>query len=151
MSMPIGGLRPSGPTPLRLRGLALPAVWVGFALARLKPARLRRALEAVRSGARPATVPEAQRAQDAVLAVSVRCSGEYCLQRSIATALLCRLTGCWPEWRTGIRVQPFQAHAWVVAEGVPVGENTASIGHFSTVMVVPPAVCARRDKTAGSG
>lgn len=139
MSQLIIGLWPSARPPLHLRLLAVPAVWVGYVLSKVSPVRLRRFLELARIGARPATVSETRRALDAVLTASIRCTGEYCLQRSIATALLCRMTGTWPEWRTGVRTQPFQAHAWVVAEGVAVGEHPDTIGYFSPVMTVPPA------------
>ena len=45
------------------------------------------------------------------------------MPRSIATALLCRMSGTWPTWRVGVRtVAPFSAHAWVEAEGKPVDE-----------------------------
>ncbi|MFI2077325.1 MULTISPECIES: lasso peptide biosynthesis B2 protein [Streptomyces] len=40
------------------------------------------------------------------------CSGPYCLQRSLATALLCQLGGTWPTWCTGVRTPPFATHAW---------------------------------------
>jgi hypothetical protein len=145
MSHPITGLRPSARTPLHLRLLALAAVWAGYLLSNVSPARLRRFLELARTGARPATVSETRMALDAVLAMSIRCTGEYCLQRSIATVLLCRMTGSWPEWRTGVRVDPFQAHAWVVADGVAVGEHPETIDYFSPVFTVPPA--GRREVT----
>ncbi|TVL90274.1 lasso peptide biosynthesis B2 protein [Streptomyces sp. SAJ15] len=62
-------------------------------------------------------------ARHAVVAVSVTCAGQGCLQRSVATALLCRLAGTWPDWCTGIRTNPFLAHAWVEGDGEPVGES----------------------------
>jgi hypothetical protein len=138
MSIPLGELRPAENSSLHLRMLARVAVALAYVLSKVSPVRLRRVLEFARTGARPATVRDAQRALDAVLATSIRCSGEYCLQRSIAVALLCRMTGAWPEWRTGVRTQPFQAHAWVVAQSVAVGEHGPSISHFRPVMVVPP-------------
>jgi len=141
MSYPITGLRSSARTPLHLRLLALAAIWAGYLLSNVSPARLRRFLELARIGARPATAPETRLALDAVLSMSIRCTGEYCLQRSIATVLLCRMTGSWPEWRTGVRVDPFQAHAWVVADGVAVGEHPETIGYFSPVFTIPPARC----------
>ena len=73
---------------------------------------------------------------DAVLASSMRCRGEYCLQRSIATALLCRAAGCWPEVRIGARPRPFQAHAWVAVRGVAVGELPEMVHGLGTLMVV---------------
>jgi hypothetical protein len=66
------------------------------------------------------------------------CAGEGCLQRSLATALLCRLRGSWPTWCTGVRTMPFGAHAWVEADGVPVDEPDPP-GHYRPVITVPPA------------
>lgn len=104
-------------------------------LVRLPPARLQRALRVIRRGARPASYREAARARHAIVSVSTRCAGLGCLQRSVATALLCRLSGRWPDWCTGFRVQPFAAHAWVEAEGRPVGEPGA-VSVFQTVLAV---------------
>jgi hypothetical protein len=53
----------------------------------------------------------------------------------VATALLCRLGGGWPDWCTGIRTQPFRAHAWVEVDGAAVGES-ADVTLFHTVMSV---------------
>jgi hypothetical protein len=74
-----------------------------------------------------------------VVAVSVLCAGEGCLQRSLATALLCRMRGSWPTWCTGVRTMPFGAHAWVEADGVPVDEPHQP-GHYRPVITVPPAI-----------
>jgi hypothetical protein len=115
---------------------------VAVALARplqyLRPLRLRRTLELFRKGARPATALETQAALDAVLAASHRCRGSYCLHRSIATALLCRFGGTWPEWHTGVRTQPFKAHAWVAVDGEPVGEPQETTPYFASTMSVLP-------------
>ncbi|MGI5478820.1 lasso peptide biosynthesis B2 protein [Streptomyces lavendofoliae] len=94
-------------------------------LARRSPARIRDVLRRLRKGARPATLAEAARARETVLAVSLAAGGQQgCLPRSLATVLLCRLRGQWPTWCVGVRTQPpFAAHAWVEAEGVLVGEG----------------------------
>ncbi|MEV0613975.1 lasso peptide biosynthesis B2 protein [Nonomuraea sp. NPDC050404] len=118
-----------------------PAVWVvvGIAhlLAREPPSRIRAALTLARRGARPATAGQAKTARDAVVAVSVSCAGEGCLPRSIAAALLCRLWyGAWPTWRTGVRLHPFAAHAWIEADGHPIGEPPA---RYEPTLTVPPA------------
>lgn len=115
------------------------AVGVARLLVRLAPRRLRAALRFLSRGARPATVPEAAAARQAVVSVSVRCAGQGCLQRSVAAALLCRMRGSWPEWCTGVRTQPFRAHAWIAVDGIPVGEN-AEVPLFRTHMrvAVPP-------------
>ncbi|MCZ0991656.1 lasso peptide biosynthesis B2 protein [Streptomyces diastatochromogenes] len=88
------------------------------------------------SGAgRPATTSQALAAREAVVALSARCAGEGCLQRSVATALLCRMRG---SGRTGARVRtaPFRAHAWVEVDGLPVGEPHRP-GAYHRMMVVP--------------
>ncbi|MFD5030742.1 lasso peptide biosynthesis B2 protein [Streptomyces sp. NPDC058220] len=118
-----------------------PAVWCAVGAARLltclAPLRLRQVLEFVRRGARPATEAETLRARQAVVAVSVPCAGPRCLQRSIAGALLCRMRGTWPDWCTGVRTQPFQAHAWLAVNGKPIGENARDVRYFHVLMTVP--------------
>jgi hypothetical protein len=124
--------------PWRIRLAAHFAVALARLLARQSPGRIRRLLLVIRRGARPATQGEASAARRAVVAVSVLCAGEGCLQRSLATALLCRLRGSWPTWCTGVRTMPFGAHAWVEAAGVPVDEPDPP-GRYRPVIVVPPS------------
>jgi Transglutaminase-like superfamily len=112
-------------------------VAVARLLALLPPRRIRACLKRIRIGAAPASVEQAQAARDAVVAVSRRCAGEYCLQRALATALLCRVGGTWPTWCAGVRVDPFQAHAWVEVDTVPVGEPYP-VGYFVPVLTVAP-------------
>ncbi|WP_216903675.1 lasso peptide biosynthesis B2 protein [Nocardia alni] len=123
--------------PLGRRTAARTAVAAARLLAHLPPRRLQTLLRAARRGARPADHATALKARQDVMAVSVLCSGRYCLQRSLATALLCRLGGTWPTWCTGVRTPPFAAHAWVEAEGQRVGEppDTAT---YRTLLTVPP-------------
>ncbi|WP_399935028.1 lasso peptide biosynthesis B2 protein [Streptomyces kanamyceticus] len=104
------------------RCLVLACVAMARVLTARAPRILCHVLETVRRGARPATEPQAARARHAVVTVSARCAGNGCLQRSVATALLCRLQGQWPQWCMGVRTEPFRAHAWVVVDGFPVGE-----------------------------
>ncbi|MBD0672607.1 lasso peptide biosynthesis B2 protein, partial [Streptomyces sp. CBMA156] len=85
----------------------------------------------------PAGHAEALAARQAVVALSMRCAGQGCLQRSIAAALLCRTRGSWPTWRTGVRTAPFRAHAWIEADGTPVGEPP-EIAHFHPMITVEP-------------
>lgn len=100
-------------------------VGCAHALAALPPGRVRAVLGLLRKGARPATLTEASRAQETVLAVSLAAGGHRgCLPRSLATVLLCRCSGQWPTWCVGVRTRPpFAAHAWVEAEGELVGEG----------------------------
>ncbi|MGH3856520.1 MAG: lasso peptide biosynthesis B2 protein [Pseudonocardiaceae bacterium] len=75
------------------------------------PRRIRQVLYLMRRGCGPATARHASAARQAVVSVSVHCSGRACLQRSLATALYCRMRGTWPTWCTGVRTSPFRAHA----------------------------------------
>jgi hypothetical protein len=121
MSAPVVFQRPPQ-LPFLRRGLPSLAVGLGFLLARVRPDRLQRTLQTIARGAKPATFTDASAARANVTSVSLRCAGEYCLQRSIATALLCRARGVWPTLCTGVRTAPFAAHAWIEVDGEPVGE-----------------------------
>ncbi|MGW1376621.1 lasso peptide biosynthesis B2 protein [Streptomyces sp. NPDC002446] len=121
---------------LRERCAAHCAVAAARALSRLPPHRLCRLLEHIRRGARPATAAEALRARRAVVTVSLHCAGNGCLPRSLATVLLCRARGHWPQWCTGVRTEPFRAHAWVAVDGRPVGEP-ADTALYHLVLSVP--------------
>jgi hypothetical protein len=112
---------------------------VALLLSSRSPRRIRHLLRAVRRGARPATYSEAKKARDLVVAVSLACTGpKSCVSRSIATALLCRLRGCWPTWCVGARkIPPFGAHAWVEAEDRRV-EEPYPAGYHLVLFSVPP-------------
>ncbi|GAO06916.1 hypothetical protein TPA0598_02_01540 [Streptomyces lydicamycinicus] len=135
MSLPVA-LSERRRLPLHRRLLPLLAVGIARLLAKAKPARLRKVLEFARRGAPPATPDQALAARDAVVSVSLRCAGQGCLQRSIATALLCRAHGTWPTWCTGIRTHPFAAHAWVEAHNHPIGEPHPK-GHYKPLIAIP--------------
>ncbi|MFD9904083.1 lasso peptide biosynthesis B2 protein [Streptomyces sp. NPDC059063] len=111
------------------------AVGAARLLVLLPPRRLRQALAVASRGSRAATHEQALDARRAVVTVSARCAGRGCLQRSVATALLCRLHRQWPDWCTGFRTQPFRAHAWVEAGAQAVGES-GDVTLFHTVMSV---------------
>lgn len=92
--------------------------------------------------ARVASLEEASTARANICAVSKRCAGQGCLQRSIAVILLCRFSGCAPTWRTGYQLDPFVAHAWVEVNGKPVTEPNV-VASFSVVLEVRPhSLCA---------
>jgi hypothetical protein len=135
MSMPVA-LERSVRLPWQRHAAARFAVIVAALLIRLSPRRLRQVLCVARYGARPAATTQALAARQAVVSVSVQCAGQSCLQRAVATALLCRLGGTWPDWCTGIRTEPFRAHAWVEVDGHPVGERD-EIRLYHKVMTVP--------------
>ncbi|MGH3815478.1 MAG: lasso peptide biosynthesis B2 protein [Pseudonocardiaceae bacterium] len=134
-----------GRLPLRHRPAALLAVGAGRVLAHLPPRRIRAVLTVLRRRAAPATYSQVKGAQDAVLAVSVLCGGRYCLQRSLATTLLCRIRGVWPTWCTGVRTAPFVAHAWVEADGQPVGEPQGP-GYYHPLITIPPERLSARQR-----
>ncbi|QEV16455.1 lasso peptide biosynthesis B2 protein [Streptomyces alboniger] len=125
---------------LAARLVLLPAV----VLSSLSPRRIRAVLDVVRRGAAPATAAQARNARDAMCATSLLCAGpQGCLPRSLGAALLCRLTGSWPTWCTGASVvPPFNAHAWIEAEGRPIGED-APDDYFARLLTVEPRTANR--------
>ncbi|NQE92395.1 lasso peptide biosynthesis B2 protein [Nocardia terpenica] len=122
---------------LRRRLVAHLAIAAARLLAHQPPRRIRAVLTVVRVGAAPATPAQALAARDTVTGTSMMCAGPYCLPRSLATALLCRLHGTWPTWCAGVRTGPFAAHAWVEVDSEPIGEPT-SAGYYRALMTVPP-------------
>ncbi|MGI5480021.1 lasso peptide biosynthesis B2 protein [Streptomyces lavendofoliae] len=126
---------------LAARLVLVPAILLSL----LPPRRIRAVLEVLRRGARPATAGRALAARDALCAVSLRCAGpQGCLPRSLGAALLCRLTGTWPTWCTGVStVPPFNAHAWIEAGGRPVGEPMPA-SYFARLIAVGPVAPAGR-------
>ncbi|MFI8100217.1 lasso peptide biosynthesis B2 protein [Streptomyces sp. NPDC086023] len=123
--------------PLARRLGARLVIGCAHVLAALPPRLIRAVLARLRHGARPATRAEAAAARETVLAVSLAAGGHKgCLPRSLATVLLCRCRGQWPTWCVGVRTRPpFAAHAWVEAEGEPVGEGTPP-GYFQRFFAV---------------
>ncbi len=134
MTMPVTAER-SVALPWTRRVTARAAAATARLLILLPPLRLRQVLTLVGRGARPATTEQTLSARQAVVTVSARCAGQGCLQRSVAAFLLCRLRGRVPDWCTGIRTQPFRAHAWVEAQGTAVGEG-GDMALFHTVLSV---------------
>jgi hypothetical protein len=138
MSVPEAVFHRPRVVPLPRRMLTRSAVGVGRVLAKQSPRRIRTVLGWLRRGARPATFDQAKAARDDVVAVSLTCAGrEGCLPRSLATVLLCRVSGSWPTWCVGARrLPPFSAHAWVEVDGTPVGEEYPP-DYFRTFFTVP--------------
>lgn len=134
MSMPLA-MPERKKVPLRRRVAGHTVVIAARLLARTPPRRIRKIVSLLARGARPASVDDAQRARDTVVAVSALCAGEGCLQRSLATVLLCRMAGTQPTWCTGIRTEPFRAHAWVEVGQMPVGEPWPA-GYYRSMMRV---------------
>jgi hypothetical protein len=137
--MSTSALPPDRRIGMRLRFAARAAVWVAHLLALLPPHRIRAVLAFLRRGAAPADQQTARRARDAVLSVSLACvNAQGCLPRSLATVLLCRMSGMWPAWCVGpSRSRPIRLHAWVEAEGRAVDEPFPD-GYFAKLITVPP-------------
>ncbi|MGW1072461.1 lasso peptide biosynthesis B2 protein [Streptomyces sp. NPDC002537] len=124
------------------------AVVAARLLAALPPGRIRQLLRLVRLGVTgPASAEQALAAREAVTSASARCAMEHgCLQRSLAVVLLCRMSGVWATWCTGVRTRPFRSHAWVEAVGAPVGEPYPE-GYFTPILWVSyPAGRQRRQR-----
>ncbi|MGH3392162.1 MAG: lasso peptide biosynthesis B2 protein [Actinomadura sp.] len=124
----------------------LAAVGAASLLARMSPQRIQRALRLACHGAVPATVAQAMKARQTVTTASARCAGENCLTRSLATVLLCRMSGIWPDWCTGVRINPFRAHAWVQVAGQPIGEPYPP-GYFRPVLTITVPTGATSDRS----
>jgi hypothetical protein len=126
-----------GAVPARRRMQTRLAIGVARLLAMRSPHQIRTVLGVLRRGSRPATIEEASAARQNVVAVSLRCAGpEGCLPRSLAVVLLCRARGSWATWCVGARrFEPFTAHAWIEAEGEPVGEEYPP-DYFRTLLSV---------------
>ncbi|GLW05228.1 hypothetical protein Misp01_03580 [Microtetraspora sp. NBRC 13810] len=126
--------------PLTRRVTARAATTAARLLACLPPRRIVAVLRLIRHGSVPATHVQALRARNDIVATSKRCAGRYCLQRSLATTLLCRMRGTWPRWCTGVRTPPFSAHAWVEAEGQHIGEPADTVTYQVILAVSHPLV-----------
>ncbi|MFI0736702.1 lasso peptide biosynthesis B2 protein [Streptomyces sp. NPDC021100] len=144
MTLPMT-LEPRARLPLRRRPLPMLAVAVSRLLTRLSPHALERVLRLLSRGARPATRAEALAARGDVVSVSRRAAGPYCLERSVAAALLARLRGSWPDWVSGVSLMPFAAHAWIEVDGRAVGESLRLDAFHKNIVV------SRASRTEGSG
>ncbi|MFI1203503.1 lasso peptide biosynthesis B2 protein [Streptomyces sp. NPDC020883] len=86
--------------------------------------RLERALARVQQRARrPSTAAETEHAVLAVCTANLQFGGaRACLPRSVAALLYCCAHGHTPALVLGLKPGTAQVHAWLVAEGGPVGE-----------------------------
>ncbi|WP_226874665.1 lasso peptide biosynthesis B2 protein [Microbispora sitophila] len=122
---------------LKYRAQARLAIAVARVLILLSPDRLAAVLTRLCRGVAQASATDAGDARDVVCALSRRCAGQGCLQRSVAVVILCRLRGSAPDWCAGFAMHPFTAHAWVEVDDRPVGEpekvSTYTVVHASRV------------------
>lgn len=106
------------------------AVGIARLMSYLPPERIQRAVRWICTGASYAAPGHAKTAREAICAISKRCAGQGCVQRSIAVVILCRFDGFAPDWRTGFGIEPFTAHAWVEVDTLPIGEPEAVANYF---------------------
>lgn len=121
MSIPITPEPSIKPTGLVRVKVAL-VVQIANMLSHLRPNHLERLLRVLAKGAVSSRTAEVSAIRASVCATSSRCAGLGCLQRSIATFILCRTSGHVPVWKSGFRLNPFAAHAWVEVDGLAVDE-----------------------------
>lgn len=120
--------------------VAIVAIVSGRLISHLPPRHLHSVLRRI-SGASPAaSVDLVEAARRVIVRASKRCAGRWCLERSLAIALYCRLCGRWPEFHIGVRLDPFLGHAWVAVDGRPVGESGEVAAFVPTISVLPMAV-----------
>lgn len=109
--------------PLGALWLARLALLLSAPLNWLRPSTIEKILSRLIRNSPPATKEQVQVIRDAVCTVSRRCrSQEGCLRRSLAVVVATRLKGKSVSWCTGCALDPFQAHAWVEVNHIPVGE-----------------------------
>lgn len=135
------------PVPLslaeRLRGsIAVATGRLVLVVTRARPARIGAILRflcgGTRSGANHAEC--ARRARASVVTVSLRCASDHgCLLRSVATVIACRLARVAVVWRVGASSPPPALHAWVEADGIPVGEPFDPYLLYRPLITIPPA------------
>jgi hypothetical protein len=107
----------------------LPAVWLRIRLSGFHKARRAAELELPSGPVQPEQAPMdfAQRCAQ-LTAIAAR-HGLYqanCLHQSLALCRLLREKGLPARLRVGVRknAQPFQAHAWIELEGIPLGQQS---------------------------
>ena len=104
--------------------VAVVAARVLLGATRGRPTLLIGILRIARYGTRPAAITHVLRSRAIVETLSLRCASHHgCLLRSLAILLLCRWRGQHVTWRIGVHSPPPSSHAWVEADGQPVGES----------------------------
>jgi Transglutaminase-like superfamily len=119
-------------------------VGVAWVMTLLPPTLLQSVLHGLSHSHRPTNAHQARLMRAAVCAVSARCAGEGCLQRSIAAFMLCRMEGHSPEWKTGYQLEPFAAHAWIEVDGVPIDEPHRIRSYVPVLTVAQPGEASNK-------
>ncbi|WP_431831332.1 lasso peptide biosynthesis B2 protein [Corynebacterium propinquum] len=101
--------------------------------AKLNPNALGELIRLEISAQKRATIEEVTQSRDAILSYTKRLHGSYCLPRALAVLHYCtHVYGTRPEVIVGARVDPFQAHCWLRAEGKIIDEINAD-QYFETL------------------
>ena len=88
-----------------------------------------------RRAPRPATYAEALVAVTLMKRVSMAAAaGRNPIRTSVAVTLVCLMRGTSVRWCLGLRTPPVQRHAWVEAEGRPVGERVDVRAAYPTLL-----------------
>jgi len=128
-------------SPVGLFDRSLGLVCVTFACALLKVLRLRivcALMRALRTDSFPvASSAEATLAWAATRHPSLVFIGRAgCIELSLAMALFCLLHRRTATWCVGVRMGPFESHAWVEVNGEPVCEDNDVSAIFRKVITV---------------
>lgn len=109
--------------PYRNRKIAKRSVAWAILAAKLSPDDLGREIDNSILSFETATIPQVKESRNVILSYSYRLHGSYCLPRALAVLHYC--DSCYktrPQVIIGARVDPFQAHAWLRAEGQVIDE-----------------------------
>lgn len=120
---------------LATQTMARVCTMISYFLIKLPPKKIAAVLRAGVKGTSAPSAAEVLRYRDAANSVSPRCAGNGCLQRSVAVMIWGITRRRTPDWVSGVRLNPFIAHAWVEIDGVPVGESMDLTGFTRTLQV----------------
>lgn len=100
-------------------------------LAPEKILKLLRTVDVVCNRRRAGQVGRAVEFRDYLAFVSEDCASHNgCLKRSLSLYVRCVLAGIEDvRWVSGLKVLPFESHAWVEVAGAPVGEQVSCSGY----------------------
>lgn len=105
------------------RRMARKSVDWALEASRLNPLALEEEISSSVGPLTPASLDQTKWARDTILSWTTQLHGSYCLPRALATLFFCgQKFNTRPEVVIGARTDPFQAHAWVRAEGVAIDE-----------------------------
>jgi hypothetical protein len=60
---------------------------------------------------------------------------DRCLFSALSLIFFLQHYRCFPYFVIGVKAAPFAAHSWVQRDGLVLGGNPASVGHFVPILV----------------